>query len=101
MIVPRFHLYGSPERWHDDIQEHEAGLWVRWKDVQPYLDYCSQVGVVFEPPTLVAKKKDEEPESIIMDEDTLTTIDDDDDYHLDLYELVTGHGNTSDTEPTV
>lgn len=49
-MIPRFHLYGDFSTWKDNIQQHEDGLWARWKDVQPYIEHCQQLNLNFDPP---------------------------------------------------
>lgn len=89
-MIPRFHLYGNYDTWKDNIQEHEAGLWARWKDVQPYVTYCQEKGVSFEPPVVV----EEQPYidmagGRVIDQGNALDDEEEDDEQLDLFDPIT------------
>lgn len=87
-MIPRFSLYRDVSNWNSDIQEDANGRWVRWKDVEPYLDYSTAHGFVVTPPTPTQDIKqlpmfgDIDEELGNLDEDNLPLDDGEDVYDL-------------------
>ena len=88
-MIPRFSLYRDPSNWNSDIQEDPQGQWVKWKDVEPYLDYSATHGFVTTQPQTQDIKQlpmfGEDTQVLeILDEDDLLLDDGE-----DVYDLIT------------
>lgn len=90
-MIPRFHLYGNYDTWKDNIQEHEAGLWARWKEVEPYITYCHDRGVTFDPPVVEEEQPyiDMAGGRVIDHSKPVDDEDDENDEQLDLFDPIT------------
>ena len=96
-MIPRFSLYGDPQRWSNDIQIDMEGRWCKWNDVLPYVEYAITHGYV--PPVPVDPTPQRREDMAVSDvkdrqiemysQDELPTVDDEDE--RDVFELMTGH----------
>ena len=52
-MIPRFSLYGTVDRWSGDIQEDLQGRWLKWLDVEEYVQYALTNGYTPPPPSVI------------------------------------------------
>ena len=86
-MIPRFSLYRDPHDWKDDIREDPDGMWVKWRDAAPYIEYSEKHGFApVVPDPVVYALVHEQPMYGGIEE--LDLEPEPDEYALDLYDIM-------------